>query len=123
MELSFLFQIQNALREKKELFYEKRIPQNSPEFVDNEPVLDQICEHDKLLFYPYESMKPFIRLLKEAGNDTRVVSIKMTLYRVARNSQIVEALIDAAENGKEVVVLVELRARFDEEIILSGHSG
>ena len=115
LELSFLFQIQNALREKKELFYEKRIPQNSPEFVDNEPVLDQICEHDKLLFYPYESMKPFIRLLKEAGNDTRVVSIKMTLYRVARNSQIVEALIDAAENGKEVVVLVELRARFDEE--------
>lgn len=115
LELSFLFQIQNALREKKELFYEKRIPQNSPEFVDNEPVLDQICEHDKLLFYPYESMKPFIRLLKEAGNDTRVVSIKMTLYRVARNSQIVEVLIDAAENGKEVVVLVELRARFDEE--------
>lgn len=115
LELSFLFQIQNVLREKKELFYEKRIPQNSPEFVDNEPVLDQICEHDKLLFYPYESMKPFIHLLKEAGNDTRVVSIKMTLYRVARNSQIVEALIDAAENGKEVVVLVELRARFDEE--------
>lgn len=115
LELSFLFQIQNTLREKKELFYEKRIPQNSPEFVDNEPVLDQICEHDKLLFYPYESMKPFIHLLKEAGNDTRVVSIKMTLYRVARNSQIVEALIDAAENGKEVVVLVELRARFDEE--------
>lgn len=115
LELSFLFQIQNALREKKELFYEKRIPQNSPGFVDNEPVLDQICEHDKLLFYPYESIKTFIRLLKEAGNDTRVVSIKMTLYRVARNSQIVEALIEAAENGKEVVVLVELRARFDEE--------
>lgn len=115
LELSFLFQIQNALREKKELFYEKRVPQNSPEFVDDKPALDQICEKDKLLSYPYESMKPFIRLLKEAGNDTRVVSIKMTLYRVARNSQIVEALIDAAENGKEVVVLVELRARFDEE--------
>ena len=115
LELSFLFQIQNALRGKKELFYEKRVPQNSPEFVDDKPVLDQICEKDKLLSYPYESMKPFIRLLKEAGNDTRVVSIKMTLYRVARNSQIVEALIDAAENGKEVVVLVELRARFDEE--------
>lgn len=115
LELSFLFQIQNALREKKELFYEKRVPQNSPEFVDDKPVLDQICEKDKLFSYPYESMKPFIRLLKEAGNDTRVVSIKMTLYRVARNSQIVEALIDAAENGKEVVVLVELRARFDEE--------
>ena len=60
-------------------------------------------------------VKPFIRLLKEAGEDERVVSIRMTLYRVAKNSQIVEALIDAAENGKEVVVLVELRARFDEE--------
>ena len=115
LELSFLFQIQNALRDKKELFYEKRIPQNSPDFVKDKPVMDQICEKDKLLSYPYESMKPFIRLLKEAGNDERVVSIKMTLYRVARNSQIVEALIDAAENGKEVVVLVELRARFDEE--------
>ena len=115
LELSFLFQIQNALRDKKELFYEKRIPQNSPDFMKDKPVMDQICEKDKLLSYPYESMKPFIRLLKEAGNDERVVSIKMTLYRVARNSQIVEALIDAAENGKEVVVLVELRARFDEE--------
>ena len=115
LELSFLFQIQNALRDKKELFYEKRIPQNSPDFVKDKLVMDQICEKDKLLSYPYESMKPFIRLLKEAGNDERVVSIKMTLYRVARNSQIVEALIDAAENGKEVVVLVELRARFDEE--------
>ena len=115
LELSFLFQIQNTLRDRKELFYEKRVPQNSPDFVDNEPVLDQICGKDKLLSYPYESMKPFIRLLKEAGNDDRVVSIRMTLYRVARNSQIVEALIEAAENGKEVVVLVELRARFDEE--------
>ena len=115
LELSFLFQIQSSFREKKELFYEKRIPQNSPDFTEDEPVLDQICKKDKLLSYPYESMKPFIRLLKEAGNDERVVSIRMTLYRVARSSQIVEALIDAAENGKEVVVLVELRARFDEE--------
>lgn len=115
LELSFLFQIQNTLRDRKEFFYEKRIPQNSPEFVDKELMIDQIRGKDKLLSYPYESMKPFIRLLKEAGSDERVVSIKMTLYRVARDSQIVEALIDAAENGKEVVVLVELRARFDEE--------
>ena len=79
------------------------------------PVIDQIEEKDWFLSFPYESMKPFIRLLKEAGEDERVVSIRMTLYRVAKNSQIVEALIDAAENGKEVVVLVELRARFDEE--------
>ena len=65
-------------------------------------------------------MQPFIRMLQEAGEDENVVSIKMTLYRVAKNSQIVESLISAAENGKEVVVLVELRARFDEEKILNG---
>lgn len=115
LELSFLFQIQDCLRGKRELFYEKRVPQNVPDIVEREPMIDQIQKKDRLLSYPFESMKPFIRLLREAGNDKRVVSIKMTLYRVARDSQIVEALIEAAENGKEVVVLVELRARFDEE--------
>ena len=80
-----------------------------------QPIIDQIAKKDVLLSYPYESMHPFIKLLNEAGSDDRVLSIKMTLYRVAKNSQIVEALIEAAENGKEVVVLVELRARFDEE--------
>ncbi|MGN0142879.1 MAG: polyphosphate kinase 1 [Roseburia sp.] len=115
LELSFLFKIQDAMRENRELFYEKRIPQHSAQFDNCRPVMDQIREKDKLLSYPYESMKPFLRLLSEAGRDPRVVSIRMTLYRVAKNSQIVEALIDAAENGKEVVVLVELRARFDEE--------
>lgn len=78
-------------------------------------MIDQIADGDMLFNYPYESMQPFLRLLREAGKDDRVVSIKMTLYRVAKNSQIVEALINAAENGKEVIVLVELRARFDEE--------
>ena len=115
LELSFLFQIQDCLRGKRELFYEKRVPQNVPDLVENKPMIDQIREKDRLLSYPFESMKPFIRLLREAGNDKRVVSIKMTLYRVARDSQIVEALLEAAEHGKEVVVLVELRARFDEE--------
>ncbi len=65
--------------------------------------------------YPYESIRPFLDMLSEAANDDEVVSIKMTLYRVAKQSKVVEALIDAAENGKDVVVLVELRARFDEE--------
>lgn len=97
LELSFLFQIQDCLRGKRELFYEKRVPQNVPDIVEREPMIDQIQKKDRLLSYPFESMKPFIRLLREAGNDKRVVSIKMTLYRVARDSQIVEALIEAAE--------------------------
>ena len=74
-----------------------------------------LYEKDKLLSYPYESMKPFLNFLREAANDKEVISIKMTLYRVAKHSKIVEYLIDAAENGKEVLVLVELKARFDEE--------
>ena len=115
LELSFLFQMQDCLRGRRELFYEKRVPQKAPDLTENEPMIDQIRKKDRLLSYPFESMKPFIRLLNEAGKDKRVVSIKMTLYRVARDSQVIEALIDAAENGKEVVVLVELRARFDEE--------
>ena len=69
----------------------------------------------QLLFFPYESMNPFLRLLYEAAEDPEVVSLKMTLYRVANDSKVVEALIRAAENGKEVLVLVELRARFDEK--------
>lgn len=115
LELSFFSQIQDSLREKKELFFEKRVPQQPACIRNDLTVIDQIEEKDRFLSFPYESMKPFIRLLKEAGEDERVVSIKMTLYRVAKNSQIVEAQIDAAENGKEVVVLVELRASFDEE--------
>lgn len=115
MDLSFLFKIQDILRQRTELFYERRIPQKSPAFITGEPVLAQIAKEDKLLSYPYESMKPFLDMLQEAANDDSVVSIKMTLYRVAKQSKVVEALIEAAENGKEVLVLVELKARFDEE--------
>lgn len=115
LEMSFISKIQDDLRTRKELFYERRVPQNSKSIDMKQPIIDQIAGKDVLLSYPYESMHPFIKLLNEAGNDDRVLSIKMTLYRVAKNSQIVEALIEAAENGKEVVVLVELRARFDEE--------
>ena len=115
LELSFVFEIQDTLRKIPELFYEKRVPQKSSQFRDGEPVFPQIREKDKLLSYPYESMKPFLNFLREAANDKEVISIKMTLYRVAKHSKIVEYLIDAAENGKEVLVLVELKARFDEE--------
>ena len=115
LDLSFVFEIQDTLRKTPELFYEKRVPQKSSPFRDGEPVFPQIREKDKLLSYPYESMKPFLNFLREAANDKEVISIKMTLYRVAKHSKIVEYLIDAAENGKEVLVLVELKARFDEE--------
>ena len=115
LDLSFLFQLEDKLRAIPELFYEKRIPQNSSQFKKGESILAQIQQKDKLLAYPFDSIKPFLEMLHEAANDPQVVSVKMTLYRVARQSKVVEALIEAAENGKEVLVLVELKARFDEE--------
>ena len=115
LDLSFVFQIQDLLRKNPELYFPKRTPQKSDQFQDGKSIIAQIKEEDKLLSYPYESIRPFLHLLTEAAEDPVVISIKMTLYRVAKQSKVVEALIEAAENGKEVVVLVELRARFDEE--------
>ncbi|MDY5846886.1 MAG: polyphosphate kinase 1 [Bariatricus sp.] len=114
LDLSFVFGLQTYLRDKTELFYEKRSPRLSPALNLKESVFAQIEKKDVLLSYPYESMKPFLQMLEEAAEDDSVVSIKMTLYRVAERSKIIDTLIEAAENGKEVVVLVELRARFDE---------
>lgn len=114
LDLSFVFALQTYLRDKPELFYEKRSPRLSPALNLKENLFNQIGKKDVLLSYPYESMKPFLQLLQEAAEDESVVSIKMTLYRVAERSKIIDTLIEAAENGKEVVVLVELRARFDE---------
>lgn len=115
LDLKFLFQVEDLLRDNKDLFYEYRVPQQPRMVSRTEPVMEQVRKKDVLLSYPYESMRPFIRMLNEAAIDPDVVSVKMTLYRLANNSKIVEALVEAAENGKEVVVLVELRARFDEE--------
>ena len=115
LDLSFLFQIQDILRQRSEMFYKRRVPQKSAMFESGMPILPQIAQGDKLLSYPYESIKPFLDMLTEAASDKNVVSIKMTLYRVARQSKVIEALIEAAENGEEVLVLVELKARFDEE--------
>ena len=115
LDLSFVFRIQDLLRKNSELFYERRVPQKSPDFRDGISILNQISEEDKLLSYPYESIRPFLKMLSEAAEDDNVISIKMTLYRLAKQSKVIEALCEAAENGKEVVVLVELRARFDEE--------
>ena len=117
LDLSFVFAIQSYLKNTNagELFYPRRTPRTTPQLNDKESLIPQILEKDVLLSYPFESMKSFINLLYEAAEDESVVSIKMTLYRLANKSQIVDALVEAAENGKEVVVLVELRARFDEE--------
>ena len=115
LDLSFVSSLRDKLANKPELFFEKLVPQQSILIDYSEPMIKQIEHGDKLLFYPYEEFRPFIRLLDEASVDPTVVSVKITLYRVARDSKIVNALIRAAENGKDVLALVELRARFDEE--------
>ena len=115
LDFDFVFKIQDMLRNRKELFFKRRIPQRSPQFNEEMPIMDQIEKEDKLLSYPYESMRPFLKMLQEAAEDKDVVSIKMTLYRVAKQSKIIASLIEAAENGKDVTILVELKARFDEE--------
>ncbi len=117
LDMSFVFSLQNYLRNqgKEELFYPKRNPKNTEQLNDKESLIAQIEKKDVLLSYPFDNIKSFTNLLYEAAKDEAVVSIKMTLYRLADRSQIVDAMVEAAENGKEVVVLVELRARFDEE--------
>ena len=115
LDLSFFSTVRDILRNDKELFYEKYTPQ-FPESIDpKRGMMEQIEEKDRFLFFPYESIDPFLGLLREAAADPDVLSVKMTLYRVANDSKVVEALLEAAENGKSVSVLVELRARFDEE--------
>ena len=117
LDMSFVFAIQNYLKNtgREELFYQRRTPRMTPELDEKSCLIPQIMKKDVLLSYPFENIKSFINLLNEAAKEGSVVSIKMTLYRLADKSKIVDALVEAAENGKEVVVLVELRARFDEE--------
>ena len=117
LDMSFVSAIQSYLKNtgQEDIFYQRRTPRMTQQLDDKEPLIPQIMEKDVLLSYPFESISPFIKLLYEAAKDETVVSVKMTLYRLADKSQVVDALVEAAENGKEVVVLVELRARFDEE--------
>ncbi len=115
LNLSFLSALERRLEKQSELFFKPLTPQRSPDIDPKKPLIEQVKQRDILLSYPYENINQFIRLLDEAADNADVVSIKITLYRVARDSKIINALIRAAENGKDVLALVELRARFDEE--------
>ncbi len=99
----------------KELKYEKWAPIMKPEFLSNESILDQIRQKDRFIHVPYHSFNGYIRVLREAATKPEVKSIKTTLYRLAKDSKVVKALITAARNGKKVTAVVELLARFDEE--------
>ena len=117
LDLSFVSQLEKFISKDKvpEWFYSDRVPQQTKKVLPNIPVMQQIEKKDVMFFYPFESIDAFTRMLMEAAFDPEVVSIKITLYRVSKDSKIISALIHAAENGKHVVAVVELRARFDEE--------
>ncbi len=114
LDLRFVSQLQQALAGRADLFYPRRSPRQAADIDPRRPMIDQILERDRLLSYPFESMKSFVRLLTEAAEDDRVASIRITLYRLSDPSTVVDALVEAAENGKTVEVMIELRARFDE---------
>ena len=119
LDMSYVFKLYEHIEKVNELLFHKlsfnpyypRIPRA----VNEGKIIPQLKKKDFLLFYPYNSIEPFLRLLKEAANDEKVVSVKITIYRLARSSSIIKYLLEARENGKEVTVLIELRARFDEE--------
>ncbi len=115
LDLSYLYTLQEYDEDPK-LHYAPRSPRKPSVLSDTRPVFQQVKSKDILLSYPFESINlSFIRLLQESANDPKVTSIKITLYRLARSSKVIDALCTAAEQGKEVLVMIELRARFDEE--------
>ncbi len=117
LNLGYVFGIEGKIPEhlRNELLFTPFKPQPNPTIDMSRSIREQVLQHDKLLFYPYEAMNPFLDLVHEAAYDPECISLRITLYRVAKQSRLCESLIDAAENGKEVTVLMELRARFDEQ--------
>ncbi|WP_313527181.1 polyphosphate kinase 1 [Anaerotignum sp.] len=117
MSMKFAFQLPTKIpaNKRKALTYKGFKPHFPREVNPKESILKQLQQNDLLLSYPYESMEPFLLMIKEAANDPNVVSIKITIYRLANKAKLVEYLCAAAENGKDVLVLIELRARFDEQ--------
>lgn len=116
MDLSYVYALSDVFPQmEKELFYPKFTPKYPGDLDHDESMIRQIQKRDVLLFYPYQSMEPFLQLVKQASEDPHVLSIKITIYRLAKQSRLVEYLVAAAERGKEVTVLMELKARFDEQ--------
>ena len=117
LNLGYVFGIEGKIPEhlRNELLFTPFKPQPNPTIDMTRSIREQVLQHDKLLFYPYDAMNPFLDLVHEAAYDPECISLRITLYRVAKQSRLCESLIDAAENGKEVTVLMELRARFDEQ--------
>lgn len=117
LDLGYVFGIEGKIPEhlRNELLFTPFKPQPNPNIDMTRSIREQVLQGDKLLFYPYEAMNPFLDLVHEAAYDPECISLRITLYRVAKQSRLCESLIDAAENGKEVTVLMELRARFDEQ--------
>lgn len=117
LNLGYVFGIEGKIPEhlRNKLLFTPFRPQPNPNIDMTRSIREQVLQHDKLLFYPYEAMNPFLDLVHEAAYDPECISLRITLYRVAKQSRLCESLIDAAENGKEVTVLMELRARFDEQ--------
>lgn len=117
LDLGYVFGIEGKIPEhlRNELLFTPFKPQPNPTIDMSRSIREQVLQGDKLLFYPYEAMNPFLDLVHEAAYDPECISLRITLYRVAKQSRLCESLIDAAENGKEVTVLMELRARFDEQ--------
>lgn len=116
LDLGYVYSLEGKIPapSRASLLFDPFEPQASPMVDEGVPMREQVLDHDILLFYPYESMSPLLRLLREASTDDKCISVKITLYRVAKQSRLCESLIAAVENGKEVTVLMELRARFDE---------
>ena len=118
LDMSYVYELYDHIKDVNQLIFHKlsfnpyypKIPQ-----IKEGKLISQLKKSDILLFYPYESMEIFLSLLKEAANDKNVISIQITIYRLARSSSVIKYLLEACENKKDVTVLIELRARFDEE--------
>lgn len=118
LRLDYAFSLAGKLADtelRRALTYPEFKPCRNAQIRTGESMIRQISRSDKLLSFPFESMSPFLTLLKEASEDPDVISIKITIYRLARKAKLVEYLCAAAENGKDVTVFIELRARFDEQ--------